>query len=281
MSLLRLHAASVLSIACALASGCAFDASEPVPTSHEPVTSTREAAVVGGNSLVGGSRLNSGDVLYSTSQKIYLTMQTDGNLALRFSPFGTWSVILWASNTYGNPGAYAVMQDDGNFVVYTPQNCQRDPQLGVPICSISKPLWATGTNPNGSLLWVQDDGNLVVYDAHGSPLWAPGTNDLVPDAAHCRTHFCPSGTWWHSCDWDKLWGGFDCRLERCGIDDLILDEPCYDPANPASQTIVDYTPSNRDSITSCTNNNGALNCTSTTGTWNCQYDSTPYPSNCN
>jgi len=53
-----------------------------------------------------------------------LAMQTDGHLVL----YGPASEVRWASGTAGNPGAWAAIQDDCNFVIY----------LG------GTPLWASG-----------------------------------------------------------------------------------------------------------------------------------------
>ncbi len=55
----------------------------------------------------------------------------------------------------------ASMQTDGNFVIY-----RRD----------GTPKWATGTDGRaiGDIV-MQDDGNLVMYDANG-PVWASGTD---------------------------------------------------------------------------------------------------------
>jgi hypothetical protein len=69
---------------------------------------------------------------------------------------------LWATGTYGSDGYVAVMQGDGNFVLYGKN---------------SDPLWASGTwGHAGSTLAVQTDGNLVVYEPGGHPGWASGTN---------------------------------------------------------------------------------------------------------
>lgn len=56
----------------------------------------------------------------------------------------------------------AIMQRDGNFVVYAPQ---------------SQPLWSTRTTTPGSALAFQTDGNLVVYSPASPPhaLWASRT----------------------------------------------------------------------------------------------------------
>ncbi|HUD10507.1 MAG TPA: hypothetical protein VMR28_02420 [Candidatus Saccharimonadales bacterium] len=124
---------------------------------------------------------NSGSAGSSTN---HLVMQSDGNLVL----YNQSNAALWDSQTSGNPGAYLVLQTDGNMVVYSTSNAA---------------LWATYTisNPNhlsyinttfgiGRLypgqsintadghykLVLQSDGNLVLYDNNGKPLWASGTN---------------------------------------------------------------------------------------------------------
>jgi len=53
-------------------------------------------------------------------------MQTDGN----FVVYDSTGRPVWASNTWGHPGAGLVVQDDGNTVIYS---------------TGSSPLWATNT----------------------------------------------------------------------------------------------------------------------------------------
>jgi hypothetical protein len=68
------------------------------------------------------------------------------------------SVQLWHAGTGGHPGAKAVMQDDGNLVVYGPTGAV---------------LWASGTAGHpGARLTVQDDANVVVYSSANRALWA-------------------------------------------------------------------------------------------------------------
>ncbi|KQQ00806.1 MULTISPECIES: hypothetical protein [unclassified Rathayibacter] len=56
-------------------------------------------------------------------------------------------------------GNRAVMQQDGNFVVYGPGGA----------------LWSTGTSGPGNRLVMQSDGNAVIYGAGNSVRWASGT----------------------------------------------------------------------------------------------------------
>ncbi|MCW8878883.1 MAG: hypothetical protein OQK51_17670 [Kangiellaceae bacterium] len=61
---------------------------------------------------------------------------------------------------------YLIMQHDGNLVLYRFNNGQ-----------IGEPLWATGTNWGSQHRAIfQGDGNLVVYNQHGNPLWASHTH---------------------------------------------------------------------------------------------------------
>ena len=104
--------------------------------------------------LQSGSRLLPGESLTSTSGRYRLLYQLDGNLVLDDD---VEEVQLWTTGTAGTSAGQAVMQSDGNFVLY-------DSQM--------TPGWFTGTggNANASLV-VQNDGNLVVYSADGQALW--------------------------------------------------------------------------------------------------------------
>lgn len=56
-----------------------------------------------------------------------------------------------------SPGATAVMQADGNLVIYS---------------TAHKALWSTGTASAGAFLVVQADGNVVVYSSANKALWS-------------------------------------------------------------------------------------------------------------
>ncbi len=72
-----------------------------------------------GLELNTGMTMRSGDYIQSPDNRYSLVMQPNGNLVL-FSAGN--DKALWSSNTYGQPGAYAVMQNDGNLVVYKANN---------------------------------------------------------------------------------------------------------------------------------------------------------------
>ncbi|OIJ97810.1 hypothetical protein BIV25_13470 [Streptomyces sp. MUSC 14] len=130
-------------------------------------TAAFASGATGVNSLQPGQKLTSGHRL--SSANITLTMGSDGNLVAYLKTNGTSGSgpAIWSTHTSGHSGAYAVMQTDGNLVVYS---------------STGTALWSTHTNGHsGAYFLVQDDGNLVVYGAGGGPstggsLWADGTN---------------------------------------------------------------------------------------------------------
>lgn len=104
-----------------------------------------------GDRLNAGAALVPGAYLRSADGRYTLVMQPeDGNLAL----YGRGGAI-WAWGTAGNPGAHAVMQTDGNFVLYKG----------------STPVKATNTAGRGAYLKLQEDANIVVYQG-STPLWS-------------------------------------------------------------------------------------------------------------
>ncbi|RKG63743.1 hypothetical protein D7V80_29500 [Corallococcus sp. CA054B] len=96
--------------------------------------------------------LSRGQRLYSCDGRFWLDMQFDGNLVLRQG-----AVTLWHSRTHGTAAVGAVMQGDGNFVIYT---------------SEPRALWNSGTyGYSGAYLTVQNDGNMVIRTSRGGAIW--------------------------------------------------------------------------------------------------------------
>jgi cell wall-associated NlpC family hydrolase len=104
------------------------------------------------STLQPGQNLSSGQALWSPNGKYEAIMQGDGNFVL-YGPSGA----LWSSNTYGgHNNRVLVMQTDGNLVIYGPSGA----------------LWAANTTDIADVsLVVQNDSNLVLYAAGGIPLW--------------------------------------------------------------------------------------------------------------
>lgn len=92
--------------------------------------------------LRSGERIFAGNG-YQNGQ-YFLILQADGNLVL----YKNGGNPIWNSGTAGRGVTDALMQDDGNFVLY----------------SNGKPIWATNTAGNGGAIFAfQPDGNLVIY----------------------------------------------------------------------------------------------------------------------
>jgi hypothetical protein len=112
-----------------------------------------------GDILYQGYQLLVGGAIRSPDNRYVLVMQGDGNLVLYKLPTST---AIWSSNTYDSGGVKAVLQYDGNFVVYTVNN---------------SPRWDSRTFGRPSnFLQLQDDGNLVLYGVGDNvPQWSTGT----------------------------------------------------------------------------------------------------------
>ncbi|MBN8232625.1 lectin [Corallococcus macrosporus] len=96
--------------------------------------------------------LGFGQRLYSCDGRFWLVMQSDGNLVLRQG-----ATALWHSRTNGTAAVGAVMQGDGNFVIYTAE---------------PRALWHSHTyGYSGAYLTVQNDGNVVIRTSRGGALW--------------------------------------------------------------------------------------------------------------
>ena len=96
-------------------------------------------------------------LLMSTDGHYSAVMQSDGNFVL----YGCCGAI-WSTATNGYSGSVVRMQTDGNLVVYSPGDI---------------PRWWSGTNGRpGTYLVMQTDGNLVAYQPGVGAVWASGTN---------------------------------------------------------------------------------------------------------
>jgi hypothetical protein len=110
-----------------------------------------------GDQLIWEGYLFPGQQLVANGCYQRAVMQTDGN----FVVYGG-NRARWASNTV-NKGGYAVMQTDGNFVIYN---------------WADRAVWATRTishSPGASWLTMQDDGNLVLYEYNHGAVWSSNT----------------------------------------------------------------------------------------------------------
>ena len=100
--------------------------------------------------LPAGTGLVAGQQLTSPSGAYRAVMQADGNFVVYAG-----ARALWHSWTYGNPGARLDLQADGNLVVRS---------------ATGAVLWSSNSSGDARLV-MQDDGNLVVYRSDDVPLW--------------------------------------------------------------------------------------------------------------
>lgn len=107
------------------------------------------------DTLSQNQTLSAGQSLTAVNAAYNLVMQSTGVLQI-IGPSG----VIWSRTSASN--AYALMQSDGNFVIYG--------QGGHPA------YWSTGTQGNtGAHIVMQCDGNLVVYRTNGTAAWNSGT----------------------------------------------------------------------------------------------------------
>lgn len=143
------HIRNVNNGPCARSTGIAQAPVEPPPA---PSTNTVN------DRLLPGETLRAGQYLTSSNGRYRLQVNPDGNLVVYRLADGQ---PLWDLHTWGNPGAHASMNTDGNLVLYSPSGAA---------------LWSSRTwNHPGAALVVQPDGNVVLYD-HLRPVWATNTH---------------------------------------------------------------------------------------------------------
>lgn len=163
----------------------------PLGALHRGVDAPRTGGVGSaadlGTAVSSGTRIEPGQFLSRPvaeegGPEARAVMQTDGNFVL----YGATGIPQFASHTSRHPGAYAVFQTDGNFVVYSPTRT---------------PLWASGTGgtvadtlllytddqfaPGSAVLWLwswpdDQEGPTFFWDSDVSPQAIP---PVVPSVA--------------------------------------------------------------------------------------------------
>ena len=109
-----------------------------------------------GSSLQAGHQLLPKHYLLSPDGHFKLDMRSDGNLVEYMG-----ARAVWSTRTRGNPGARAVMQPDGNFVVKSARGRLR---------------WSSRSGGNRQAAYrvsIEPDGDLVVF-LHGTVAWTNG-----------------------------------------------------------------------------------------------------------
>ena len=125
--------------------------------------------------LMSGAILKPQEGLASQNGRYRLTMQRTGALVLQVASTGE---PIWSTGSGGHADAYAVMQSDGNLVVY--------PKRTVRVVGGPPPraLYQTSTyGHDGATLHLLDTGNVVIEDSASDRwLWQSGSGsaDLGP-----------------------------------------------------------------------------------------------------
>jgi hypothetical protein len=68
--------------------------------------------------------------------------------------------------------------------------------------------WRTGTSGWGVSAWMQHDGNFVIYDANGNPLWHLGTQGCGDRGAWLRVQ-ADRNLVLYTRDWTPIWARFN------------------------------------------------------------------------
>jgi hypothetical protein len=114
-------------------------------TQSFPITQKAQTAHTQPDSLLSGEILLPGEYIESPNGAAQLLMRYDGNLVLyRLEDDSP----VWETHSADHPQAYAVLQSDGNLVVYSPDGQTQ--------------LFSTGTFAPGATLVLQADENLAL-----------------------------------------------------------------------------------------------------------------------
>ncbi|MCL2049333.1 MAG: stalk domain-containing protein [Defluviitaleaceae bacterium] len=121
--------------------------------SSTPIDKSLNERVIG-SQITRGQNINQWECLLSDNRKFVAVMQGDGN----FVVYNTQQA-LFSTSTDGSGGTFLALQNDGNLVIYN-----NEPRA----------VWSPNIH-NAHTLSMQDDGNLVAYDSGGRAVWASNT----------------------------------------------------------------------------------------------------------
>jgi hypothetical protein len=142
-------------------------------------TNTPPAAPRGLDIMNTNGTLQEGQQIVAGGGRIRAVLQHDGNFVVYDGNRALWADGL---NNYFGPN-HLVLQSDGNLVAYL-QN--------------GTPLWSTQTNGQGTtFLAMQGDGNLVLYTTRYVPLWSSQTGRIWQnnaDSSWYQSAFIQSST---------------------------------------------------------------------------------------
>lgn len=131
------------------------DAPPTVASLDETGSFILDPNVIGEDLSDNNQFMYAGDGLLSSNGDYTLIYLSDGNLV----EFNSSFIAVWMSWTSGSGGGNAhVHLQDGNLVIYN---------------SSTSPVFTTNTGNNpGSVMALQNAGNIVIYDSQSNVLWA-------------------------------------------------------------------------------------------------------------
>lgn len=104
-----------------------------LPEGHQLLWTANASTAVSTNQVLflfieSGQVAEAGYTIYSRDELLRLTMQADGNLVMAsrsevdtgevgYDPVYEYATVEWETGTGGNPGAYAALNEDGQFVI--------------------------------------------------------------------------------------------------------------------------------------------------------------------
>ncbi len=153
--------------------GYTFRVVKPAHAGIQQGISPMRRVFVTGDTIKSGPIIKVGNGLISSDGTYRLTMQSDGNLAMSLTVTGR---VIWSMGTSGHPGAWAVLQRDGNLVVHA---------AGGAVLRTTK----SGGHPSGTYsMQLQTDSQLVISTPNGTPIW---TSDTVNDTLYATEYLRP------------------------------------------------------------------------------------------
>ncbi|MDQ7996407.1 MAG: hypothetical protein AAGC76_11200 [Luteibacter sp.] len=116
--------------------------------------------------LQPGESLMAGESMHSEDGRYVAIMQGDGNFVV-YRIDGAWRAI-WSTNTHGRGAVQAIMQRDGNFVLYD---------------AAGRAVWWTASNGRDRTFIVTEHGQAMVVAPGKVPSKTKG-----PGTSHWRQH---------------------------------------------------------------------------------------------
>lgn len=134
--------------------------------------------------------IESDDCLVSPNRRFIAIMQTDGNFVVYASDHIDPEYSLWDSQTAGNHGASVLVQQDGHFVVYSKYGVSGPSSAPVGDPKESKFQSNIALPVGDYFLSMQNDGNLVLYAGENPGkavryLWASREHQSEHDRDYC------------------------------------------------------------------------------------------------